>query len=71
MLFLTRDHLGLPDATGCSAVVAVLVPSCVATGARLDGAGGGTEDGGGCNAAGLWERGREGPLVISAVSCHP
>lgn len=30
---LSRDHLGLPGATGCRDTVAVLVPSCVATGA--------------------------------------
>lgn len=28
---LSRDHLGLPGATGCRDTVAVLVPSCVAT----------------------------------------
>lgn len=38
---LCRDHLGLPGATGCRDTVAVLVPSCGATGAGLGRSAGG------------------------------
>lgn len=40
---LSRDHLGLPGATGCSDTAAVLVPSCVAAAAGLARSAGGPE----------------------------